>query len=128
MRAAVTIRIWAGAAVVLLGLYYVLRVAAGGCSGAACDVYVLPSLGIPLLALVAVGATTLLALRASVRRRPWFVLIAVAGAMGTAGPLVALGILRDEPDLLVPIATGLLVLPPIAALAYSVSVRPGQQR
>lgn len=50
-------------------------------------------------------------------------MLAVAASAGTFGPLLALGLLRDQSDRPVPLASLLFVLVPTAGLAYSFSRR-----
>jgi hypothetical protein len=115
-----TIRLCAGAAVALLAGYYALRVAAQRCSGGACDAYIPFSLLLPVAILVMVAVTGVIAISAA---RPaggaWLVILAAATALGVFGPLAALAVLKDRPDALVPAATLLFVLTPVAALAYT---------
>jgi hypothetical protein len=108
-------------------LYYVLRFAAGRCAGAGCDWFIPLSLLLPLLILIFVAITGLRAYfdaagRAGERR--WALTLGVLTAIGLLGPLVSLFLLRDNPDLFVPIATLLTALVPIAALVYTSRLSP----
>ena len=114
------LRVMAVITLVLLGFYHVLRLLASGCSGARCDAYVLPSVLVPLLILLAVAVTTGLGLWASRRDHSWFSGLALVGCLGVFGPLLALVLLRDHPDAVVVVATLLFALVPVVSLVYSV--------
>jgi len=119
------IRIAAMVALLLFAGYAVLRAAAGQCSGAQCDAYVIPSLALPLAAVVAVGVTGVLAIySARLVSRSWLWILAAATAVGVFGPPVALAIFRDQPDSLVFVASVLLVQGPVAALVFTISEKP----
>jgi len=45
--------------------------------------------------------------------------------LSVLGPVIGLGVLRDAPDVLAPLATALLALLPVVALGYSFR-RPSQ--
>jgi hypothetical protein len=118
-------QICAVAALLALGGYQVMRLAAAQCNGVACDWYIAPSVLLPLLVLALVGATGALAITVVLRRpdvpdaRSWLIVMIAATVLGVAGPFVSLAVLRDSPDALVVIGTVLYMLAPIAALAYS---------
>ncbi len=120
---------WAVATLALLGLYYVLRYTARQCAGAQCEWYIAPSLLLPLLVLVMVAVTGVLAISAALRGdsatggRAWLILMVVCAVLGGFGPLASLAIFRDSPDTLVPLATVLLLLVPISALTYTARPR-----
>lgn len=77
----------------------------------------------PAAVLIGVAVTAVPALLASRRHHTWFSVLAVAASAGTFGPLLALGLLRDQSDRPVPLASLLFVLVPTAGLAYSFSRR-----
>ena len=112
----------------LLGVYHVFRYAAAQCLGAGCDVYIPLSLLLPLLswlaALVTGSLASLDARAAGVLSMPhhssWLLLLTACTVLGFVGPLAALVVLRDKPDLFVLIGTTLVAIVPISALGYSV--------
>lgn len=111
------VRSWAVASLLLLALYHAMRAVAATCSGAACDVFIAPSLALPLAVLGTAGVAG--AMAASPARGSLRALLIAATLVSTAGPLIALALLRDSPDALVPVATFLFVVGPLAVLAYS---------
>jgi len=118
------VRSWAIAALVLLGAFHVMRLAAAACSGAACDAFIPLSLLLPAAVLVCAGvAGTIAASGAGGAPRA---LLVAATLLSTAGPLIALALFRDSPDSLVAAATMLFLFSPAAALAYS--FRPASPR
>lgn len=118
----VTVRAFALITIGLLVVYYVMRVLATQCAGAACDGYIAPSLLLPLLILISAAVTGVMAVTAA-RRAPsggaWPAILGVCAALGALGPLVSLAIFRDSPDTFVPLATALVALIPISALLHS---------
>jgi hypothetical protein len=54
----------------------------------------------------------------------WALILGALTVVGVMGPIVALAIFRDSPDRFVPLATLLVVLPPLMALAYSITTAP----
>jgi hypothetical protein len=116
------VRVSAAAALLLLAAYHGLRVAAAQCAGLGCDWYIPVSLLLPIAILVAVAVAGLLAFPEARRAGAgaWAAGIAVATGLGVAGPPVALALLRDSPDALVPAATVLWLLGPVCVLAFSV--------
>ena len=102
-------RLLAILALLLLVGVHVLRLVAAACQGAACDGLIPLSALMPLLALIAVGVTGFTATQVarSARRPGWAAYLAAATITGVLGPLAALAVLRDHPDLLVATATGL---------------------
>jgi hypothetical protein len=119
------IRISAVVALLLLAGYAVLRAAAGQCSGAQCDAYIVPSLAVPLAAVAAVGVTGGLAIYSARHvSQSWLWILVAATAVGVLGPPVALAIFRDQPDSLVFVASVLLVQGPVAALVFTISEKP----
>lgn len=117
------LRMWAAATLLLLGAYYVLRAAAQSCAGSACDVYIPLSLLFPASILLCAAVTGILALLASRHEHEWFSALAIVVSVGIFGPLVALGIFRDRPDTLVPLAYLGFAMVPAAALAHSFARR-----
>lgn len=109
----------------LLTVYSILRAIAGQCEGAQCDAYILPSVALPVLAVIAVGVTGVLAILGA---RPaggsWLVILIVTTVLGVLGPPIALAIFRDQPDSFVMAATVLLVQGPVAALVFTFNEAP----
>lgn len=105
------------AAIVILAAYHVLRLAASRCTGGGCDVYIPISLALPLAAIVTVAIAGIAGVAAS--RGGWQLAFGATLVLGVAGPPVALAIWRGSPDVLVPVATGLILLCPACVLAYS---------
>jgi hypothetical protein len=119
-----TIRVWAVLALLLLVAYHALRFGVSRCSGPQCDSYIPLSLLVPIAVVVMVAVTGSLALLdARVRRRAWLVPLIVATVLGVAGPVVAVAIFRDQPDMVVAVATVLFLQAPLAALAYTIRTR-----
>lgn len=54
--------------------------------------------------------------------RPWLIPLVAATVLGTAGPMVAAAVFRDQPDEVVAVATVLFLQAPLVALAYTVQV------
>ena len=119
------IRIVASVTVVLIALYFALRSAAAGCSGAGCDAYIPFSLLLPLLILVSVAVTGVVAAAHARPGSRWFATLLSATVAGVVGPVIALVVFRDSPDRFVPIATALELVVVLAALAYSVRAKGG---
>lgn len=121
------VQVCAVATLALLAVYYVLRFTASRCTGLQCEWYIAPSLLLPLLILVMVALTGVLAISAALRGvkdnggGAWRALLVVCTLLGVAGPVVSLAIFRDSPDILVPLATVLFLLVPISALSYAAS-------
>ena len=101
---------------------YVLRALATQCSGLQCDVYIGPSLLLPMLLLVGAVVTGIVALTRIRARRggPWLGLVGGATVLSGVGPVVSIAVFRDSPDAFVPVATVLVLLTPLCALIYSV--------
>jgi len=57
--------------------------------------------------------------------RAWLYLMVATTLLSVLGPVIGLGVLRDAPDVLAPLATALLALLPVVALGYSFR-RPSQ--
>ena len=112
-------------AIVLLAAYHTLRLAAAGCSGAQCDFYIPLSLAAPAAVLVVAGVAGWLATQdARLRHSAWLGLLAVATLLSVLGPPAVVALLRDQPDAVVAGGTVLLLLAPVAALAYSFRSSP----
>lgn len=99
-------------------VYHALRVAAERCAGPACDAYIPFSLALPLVAIALVAVTGVLGSAGS--RGAWRAGIAVTALLGVLGPPAALATWRDAPDILVPVATALILACPVAVLAFAV--------
>lgn len=114
------LRLSAVAALLLLGVYFVLRFTAARCAGAQCDAYIWPSLILPIGVLLMVGNTGRLAIADARRRGPsWVAPLVATTVLGVAGPVAAVAVFRDQPDVVVAVATVLFLLTPLAALGYS---------
>jgi hypothetical protein len=128
-RGLLAVRVCAIAALLVLGAYHVMRLAAAQCNGDACDWYIAPSVLLPLLVLALVGLTGVLAIAAVRGRRDapaaraWLITLIITTVLGVAGPVVSLAILRDSPDALVVSGTVLYMLTPVAALVYGLRIR-----
>jgi heme/copper-type cytochrome/quinol oxidase subunit 3 len=125
-----SIRVFAILTLGLLAVYYVLRAVVAQCSGNQCDVYIPLSLLLPLLILVMAAVTGLLAILSARQgaQRAWVGVLGVCTLLGVLGPIVSAVIFRDSPDVLVPLATVLVLLAPLSALIYSFSApTPGRQ-
>jgi hypothetical protein len=120
VRSASTLRISAAVAFALLIAYELMRIAAESCVGEACDAFIPLSLLLPVAILVAAGVTGALAIAAA---RPaggaWLMILVAVSVLSVVGPLLALAVFRDQPDALVPAASVLFVLTPVAALIYT---------
>lgn len=129
-----TLAIRAGSILILglLAAYYVLRGLASGCDGPLCEQYIAPSLQLPLLILAVAAVTGLLALSSARRgerdaqnpaaRRRYATWLGVLGActmLTVLGPVASVVIWRDHPDTVVLLATMLMLLLPVSALAFS---------
>jgi len=119
------IRISGFLTLLFLTAYWILRAVAATCSGLQCDIYILPSVALPLAVLIGVGVTGWLAISWA---RPvggaWLGILVATTAVGLLGPPVALGLFRDQPDSLVLTATLLFAQSPVAALVYTISEVP----
>lgn len=117
------VRLLAAAVLVLVGVYFGLRVLATACTGAGCDVYVPISLLIPLLILVTVAITGIVAALRARATHSWFAGLLLSTVLGVVGPIVALLIFRDSPDAFVAVGTVLEVQVALVVLAYSFLAR-----
>src|SRR3954463_14370820 len=116
-----SVRILAILTLILLVAFYGLRALAGQCTGADCEGYIPFSLLLPIAALVLAAVTGFLASGVARQRRQggWLAALAVCTLLSVAGPIISAFVFRDSPDLFVPVATALILLAPLAALAYS---------
>ncbi len=121
MRGPGAIRWSAAVTLALLAAYELLRLAAQNCSGAECDAYIPVSLIVPLAILIAVAVTGWIAI-SHARHVPggWVAVLSAVTVVSLGGPIAAAAAFRDQPDIVVPLATVLFVLTPCAALLYSV--------
>ena len=81
---------------------------------------------LPVLILVLVAVTGFVALPAASRRHQrsaWPLAIAVSTLLSVFGPIVSLVFFRDSPDQFIPVATALVALLPLVALAYSLAAK-----
>jgi uncharacterized membrane protein YeiH len=100
-----------------------MRIAATACTGSVCDAYIPLSLVLPILILVGSAVTGVVASLAARRDRSWLIVLGLFTAIGLVGPIVALALLRDSPDVFVVTSTILVALAPVGALSYSFSPR-----
>ncbi|HYM65930.1 MAG TPA: hypothetical protein VEW68_01440 [Patescibacteria group bacterium] len=121
------IRVSAAASLLFLSAYWALREVAARCTGIQCDFYIIPSIGLPLLVLIAVGITGWLAISWA---RPvggmWLSILIGSTAIGLLGPPIALAVFRDQPDSLVLTASLLFAQGPVAALVYTIAEVPSR--
>jgi hypothetical protein len=121
------VRLLAVATIVLIGGYLVFRVVVSSCTGATCDAYIPASLLLPLSILVLAGVTGVSATSLARGDRGWVIALLAATLLGTVGPLAALAVLRDKPDILVPLFFALELLAAMTVLAFSaLDGRPGR--
>jgi len=101
--------------------YYGLHALATQCLSLQCDVYIGPSLLLPILLLGGAVLTGIVALTRTRARPqgPWRGLLGGATVLSVVGPIVSLAVFRDSRDAFVPVATVLVVLTPLCALIYS---------
>ena len=119
------LRVSAVAALLLLGIYFVLRFAAVRCSGAQCDSYIWLSFLFPIGVVLLVVNTGRLAISdARKTSRAWLAPFVATTSLGVFGPVVAVVVFRDQPDAVVAVATVLFLLTPLAALVYSFRKSP----
>jgi hypothetical protein len=115
-----SVRILAILTFALVAAFYGLRTIATQCDGPECEAYIPFSLLLPLAALVLAAVTGFLAVGAARTRRQigWLVALIICTIVSVAGPIASAFILRDSPDLFVPVATVLILFAPLAALVY----------
>jgi len=102
--------------------YYILRALAGRCSGTGCDWFTPLSLLLPMLVLIAstiTGVWGTVRANATASTRSWTAPFVVATLLGVIGPIISLLVFRDSPDRFLPLATVLVLAPPLVALIYS---------
>jgi|SRR5579864_2169674 len=102
--------------------YYILRVVAHGCNGSGCDWFIPISLLLPILILIAsiiTGVRGILEASGTGSNRRWTVSFAVVTVVALFGPIATLLVFRDSPDRFLPLATALVLAPPLVALVYS---------
>jgi hypothetical protein len=100
-----------------------MRIAATACTGSVCDAYIPLSLVLPILILVGSAVSGVVASLAARRDRSWLVVLGLCTAIGVVGPIAALALLRDSPDVFVVTSTILVAVAPVGALSYSFSPR-----
>lgn len=103
-------------------LYYLLRLIAHACTGSGCDWFIPLSLLLPLLILVMVAVTGWRAFsQASQHRseRRWALALGTLTILSVVGPLISLGLLRDNPDAFIAVATAVSLLLPLTTLVYA---------
>ena len=119
------IRISAAATLLVLGVFFYLRLQASVCTGTQCDSYIWPSLAVPFAVVVLVGITGWYAVADAKKNDPAWVVPFIAATMaGVLGPVLVGFVFRDHPDIVVAVATVLYLLTPLAALAYSFTKAP----
>ena len=113
------IRILAIAVIVLVGAYFVMRTLATACAGSGCDVYIPISLLLPILIFLASAMTAVVAIASARGLGAWFAVLILSTALAVLGPIVALLIFKDSPDVFVATGTALELQLAVVALAYS---------
>ena len=117
------VRLLAAAVLVLIAVYFVIRSLATACTGAACDAYIPISALIPLLILITVAVTGIVAAVQARARHSWFAGLLLSTVLGVLGPIVALLIFKDSPDAFVAAGTLLELQLALVVLAYSFLAR-----
>ncbi len=100
----------------VLLVYHMVRLISEDCSGPGCEWFIPISLYLPLTAFSLAIITGVRAYLASEARSLRRAILAVSIAISGIGPFGAIVVLRNNPDLVVPIATVLLLVAPVAAL------------
>jgi hypothetical protein len=113
------IRLFAGGGIVLIAVYVVFRSIVSNCVGQACDAYIPVSALIPLPVFLAVAIGAALATARAGRASTWFAALLVMTIVAVVGPVVALVILRDNPDAFVAVGTVLELFVAVSLLGYS---------
>ena len=113
------IRVLAAVVIVLVGAYFVMRALATACTGSGCDVYIPISLLLPLLIFVASAVTAVVAIASAHGLGAWFAVLIISTVLAVLGPIVALPIFKDSPDVFVATGTVLELQLAVVALAYS---------
>lgn len=118
------VRLLAAAVLVLIAVYFVMRGLATACTGAACDAYIPISILIPLLVLITVAVTGVVATVNARASHSWFAGLLLSTVLAVLGPIVALLIFKDSPDAFVVAGTLLELQLALVVLAYSFLARP----
>jgi len=113
------IRVLAAVVIALVGAYFVMRALATACTGSGCDVYIPISLLLPLLIFVASAVTAVAAIASAHGLGAWFAVLIISTVLAVLGPIVALLIFKDSPDVFVATGTVLELQLAVVALAYS---------
>jgi hypothetical protein len=111
------------AIVLLVVAYWGLRVAATACTGTGCDVYIPFSLMLPVAAIFLAGFTGAYAGREARNDRTWAVVLNACAGLAFFGPILAATLIRGENDLLVALATVLVLTVPASVGLYSATTR-----
>ena len=119
----VVTRVLAVAVVVLVVAYWALRVAATQCTGSACDWYIPFSLLLPIAAIVVAGITGAYAGREASAHRAWSVVFNACAGLAFFGSIVAAMLIKGNNDLLVSLATVLVLTVPASVALYAVTHR-----
>lgn len=130
-RGVLGIRVWATTTLGLLAAYEALRLVASNCTGSGCEGYIPLSVLLPVVILMMVVVTGVSAIVAARPRRKeggrvWLSLMVATTLLSVMGPVIGLGVFRDAPEVLVPLASALFALLPVVALGYSFLV-PSQR-
>ena len=110
-------RVLAVAIVVVVIAYWILRILASECNGAACDAYIPFSLLLPILAILLAGVAGGIAAYEARARRPWAVAFAGLAVAAVVVPIIVAFALSDN-DTKVGVST-ILVLTVPAAIGLS---------
>ncbi len=100
----------------VLLVYHLVRLGSVDCSGPGCEWFIPISIYLPLTAFALALITGVCAFLVTRPRSLWRAVLTVAIATSAIGPLGAVVMLRNTPDLVVPVATVLLLAAPVAAL------------
>lgn len=117
------VRLLAAAVLVLIAVYFVIRGLAAACTGAVCDAYIPISVLVPLLILITVAVTGIVATVNARANHSWFAGLLLSTVLGVLGPIVALLIFKDSPDAFVAAGTLLELQLALVVLAYSFLTR-----
>ncbi len=102
--------------IAVLLVYHLVRLASADCSGPGCEWFIPLSIYLPLTGFALAVITGVCGIQATGPRSIWRAILAVALVISVIGPFAAVIQLRNSPDLVVPIATVLLLVAPVAAL------------
>ncbi len=100
----------------VLLIYQLVHLASEDCSGPGCEWFIPFSIYLPLTAFALAVITGVRGIQATAPRSPLRAILAVALVISVIGPFAAVILLRNSPDLVVPIATVLVLVAPVAAL------------